>query len=79
MASVKIPLEKSIVARLRLQRAFDCVRYFADPRVLRIRFAPAPDIEQDKRRDEESKVHEGDESTGNGNGSSGSDPEKKEI
>ena len=36
------------------------------------KFAPAPDIEQDKRRDEESRgVQEGDESAGNG--SSGSE------
>ena len=42
------------------------------------KFAPAPDIEQDKRRDLESKgaVSEGEESTANGT-SSGSDGEKK--
>ena len=36
------------------------------------KFAPAPDIEQDKRRDLESKgtVSAGEESTGNGNGDS---------
>lgn len=36
------------------------------------KFAPAPDIEQDKRRDEESRgglASEGEESTGNGNSS----------
>ncbi len=38
----------------------------------RSKFAPAPDIEQDKRRDEESRgalASEGEESTGNGNSS----------
>ena len=39
------------------------------------KFAPAPDIEQDKRRDEESKANVSDEGTG----SSSSEAEKKDL
>ena len=42
------------------------------------KFAPAPDIEQDKRRDEESKAAVGDEGD-EINGSSSSEAEKKET
>ena len=59
------------VAALFIPMPFYLYRYGKSIRA-KSKFAPAPDIEQDKRRDEESRgaaASEGDESTGNGTSS----------
>ena len=63
------------VAALFIPMPFVLYKYGKSIRA-RSKFAPAPDIEQDKRRDEESRgVSEGDESMGNGS----SETETKEV
>ena len=69
------------VAAIFIPMPFILYRYGKSIRA-KSKFAPAPDIEQDKRRDLESRgaVDDGEDSTGNGtsSGSEAKDLEKKE-